>query len=100
VSDWLFRHRHYLWLSVAFVASRVLLYELGLRFELILTWMFLSDPAQLSSELYSTLLYFHAFPPGMNVLTGVGRHRGPPPQGEPAAGPVFGLGGGRVKKQL
>ena len=61
----------YLVLSAAFLVSRVVLYWLGLRFNLILTWMFLADSAELESDFLGTLYYFHAFPPGMNVLTGV-----------------------------
>ena len=53
------------------IASRILLYALGLRFKLILDWMFLADPLDLRKHLLETVYYFHAFPPGMNLLTGV-----------------------------
>lgn len=64
-------------LSVAFLVSRVLLYWAGLRFRLDLTWMFLADPRELESALASTVYHFHAFPPGMNVLTGLLLKLGP-----------------------
>lgn len=64
-------YRDYLLLSGAFLLSRVLFYLLGLRFNLILTWMFLADRLELESALARTVYYFHAFPPGMNVLTGL-----------------------------
>src|SRR5688572_7276407 len=35
-----------------------------------LDWMFLADPADLRERLLETVYYFHAFPPGMNLLTG------------------------------
>lgn len=60
----------YLWLALAFLASRVVLYALGLRFKLVLDWMFLADPRDLSEQLWHTVFQFHAFPPGMNLLTG------------------------------
>jgi hypothetical protein len=58
-------------LSVLFVVSRVALYVAGLRFSFSLDWMWLSDPADLRERLLETLVYFHAFPPGMNGLTGL-----------------------------
>lgn len=58
-------------LSVVFLASRVLLYFAGLRMHLELDWMFLSDPADLRERLLETVYYFHAYPPGMNLLTGL-----------------------------
>ena len=58
-------------LGVAVIASRIVLYALGLRFRLVLDWMFLADPADLRDHLFETIRYFHAFPPGMNMLTGV-----------------------------
>ena len=33
--------------------------------------MWLSDPADLRDRLLETLYYCHAFPPGMNLLTGL-----------------------------
>jgi hypothetical protein len=35
-----------------------------------LDWMWLADPADLRDRLAETLWYFHAFPPGMDLLTG------------------------------
>lgn len=58
-------------LSLAFAVSRLSLYWLGLRFNLILDWMFLSDPSWLRQRLLETVYYFHAYPPGMNLLTGL-----------------------------
>ncbi len=58
-------------LSLIFVVSRAALLSAGLRFDFSLNWMWLSDPADLSDRLLETIYYFHAFPPGMNLLTGV-----------------------------
>lgn len=57
-------------LAAAFVASRVLLAIFGLEFSFSLDWMFLADPADLEQRLLRTLWDFHAFPPGMNLLSG------------------------------
>jgi hypothetical protein len=57
-------------LGVLFVISRLVLYAAGLRFELDLRWMFLADPAALRDHLLQSVVYFHAYPPGMNLLTG------------------------------
>src|SRR5262249_16008212 len=54
-----------------FVMSRVVLHAMGLQFVLDLRWMFLADPAALKDRLAQTIFYFHAFPPGMNLLTGL-----------------------------
>lgn len=60
-----------IWLLGAFfVISRLVLYAAGLRFELDLRWMFLADPAALRDHLLQSVFYFHAYPPGMNLLTG------------------------------
>ncbi|HEY3593411.1 MAG TPA: hypothetical protein VGL13_06040, partial [Polyangiaceae bacterium] len=58
-------------LAIVFVASRLVLLALGLRFELDVRWMFLADTAALRDHLFQSILYFHAYPPGMNVLTGL-----------------------------
>jgi hypothetical protein len=58
-------------LSVLFAVSRIALYAFGLRFKLVLDWMFLADLADLRERLWETLYYFHAFPPGWNLLTGI-----------------------------
>lgn len=63
--------RAHLALSAIFLVTRVGLYAAGLRFKLDLAWMFLSDPAALRERLFETVYYFHAFAPGMNILTGV-----------------------------
>jgi hypothetical protein len=61
----------YLLLSALFIATRIALYALGLRFKLVLDWMFLADLADLRERLWETIYYFHAFPPGWNLLTGI-----------------------------
>lgn len=53
-----------------FVATRVAIHALGVRFNLDLAWMFLADPAALQERLLETVYYFHAFAPGTNLLTG------------------------------
>ena len=58
-------------LSALFVVSRLLLDRIGLRFSFSVDWMWLADPADLRDRLIETLVYFHAFPPGINALTGV-----------------------------
>ena len=58
-------------LLVLFPLSRVGFHLLGLRFNADIQWMFLSDPAALRERLLETLYYFHAFPPGMNLITGL-----------------------------
>jgi hypothetical protein len=65
------RYREYAWLSAAFVVSRLVLHVIGLRMHLELDWMFLADPGDLRGRLLETVVYFHAFPPAMNLLTGV-----------------------------
>jgi hypothetical protein len=62
---WLASH---VWLSVAFIAARVALSVAGLSMNFDLRWMWLADPADLREHFWHTLFYFHAFPPGMNVL--------------------------------
>lgn len=63
--------RAYAVVSVLYVCTRAALALAGLRFSFSLDWMWLSDPADLRERLVETLFYFHAFPPGMNVLTGM-----------------------------
>jgi len=63
--------RAHIFLSLLFVLSRVALDVAGVRFQFSLDWMWLSDPADLRDRLLETLYYFHAFPPGMNLLTGL-----------------------------
>jgi len=66
------QHWHeYAIVSLAFVSTRLLLYSLGLQFNFSLDWMWLSDPADLQDRLLQTVFYFHAFPPGMDFLTGI-----------------------------
>src|SRR5687767_10980677 len=57
--------------SLLYVISRVALAALGVPFDFALDWMWLSDPADLRERLAETLYYYHAFPPGMNLLTGI-----------------------------
>src|SRR5688572_6958591 len=65
------RLREYIFLSLIFVVSRAALLLAGIRFDFSLDWMWLSDPADLRDRLLETLYYYHAFPPGMNLLTGM-----------------------------
>ena len=66
------RHwREHAAITLAFVASRLILGAVGLRFNFSLDWMWLSDPADLQNRLLQTIYYFHAFPPGMDLFTGV-----------------------------
>ena len=65
------RWREHVRLSLLFLATRLVLYALGLRFNLELVWMFMGDPADLEHRLAQTLYYFHAYPPGMNLLAGL-----------------------------
>ena len=62
--------REYRILAAVFVASRVLLALLGFEFAFSLDWMFLADPSDLARRLLPTVWDFHAFPPGMNLLSG------------------------------
>jgi hypothetical protein len=63
-------HPHAL-LSAAYLLTRLVLYLRGLRFEFALDWMWMADPLDLATRLGETLFYFHAFPPGINALTGL-----------------------------
>jgi hypothetical protein len=66
------RHaREHLALSGLCVASRLALHAAGFRLNLVLDWMFLSDLDDLRERLVATVYYFHAYPPGMDLLTGV-----------------------------
>jgi hypothetical protein len=66
------RHwREYALVALAFVLSRLSLHLIGLRFNFSLDWMWLSDPADLQERLLQTIYYFHAFPPGMDALSGI-----------------------------
>lgn len=44
---------------------------LGVRLNFDLAWMFLADPKELHDKLFETAFYFHAYPPGMNILAGL-----------------------------
>src|SRR5687767_3075486 len=65
------RLREHIFLSLIFVVSRAALLWAGIRFDFSLDWMWLGDPADLRDRLLETLYYFHAFPPGMNLMTGI-----------------------------
>jgi hypothetical protein len=58
-------------LCALFVISRLGLRALGLPYSLELNWMFLDDPARLEHHLLDSLVSFHVYPPGMNILTGL-----------------------------
>ena len=57
--------------AAVFLASRLMLFGAGLRFNFSLDWMWLSDPADLQNRLLQTVYYFHAFPPGMDLFSGI-----------------------------
>jgi hypothetical protein len=40
-------------------------------YEFSMAWMFLADPADLRERFVQTLIYFHVYPPGMNILSGL-----------------------------
>jgi hypothetical protein len=61
----------HVFLSLIFIVSRVALALAGLQFSFSLDWMWMADPLDLRDRLAETLYYFHAFPPGMNLVTGV-----------------------------
>lgn len=61
----------YLSVSLVYLLSRLLLAQGGLPFGFELDWMWLADPADLTDRLGETVWFFHAFPPGMNLLTAV-----------------------------
>jgi len=63
--------RAHVWLSLLYALSRAALWLAGLPFRFDLDWMWLADPGDLRDRLGETLYYFHAFPPGMDVLTGI-----------------------------
>ena len=63
--------REHIVVTLTFVLSRLILYLAGLRFKFSLDWMWLSDPADLQDRLLQTIYYFHAFPPGMDLLSGI-----------------------------
>ncbi len=58
-------------LCALFVISRLAVRALGLRYSLQLNWMFIDDPARLQHHLLDSLVSFHVYPPGMNILTGL-----------------------------
>lgn len=58
-------------LSLVFILSRLALDLAGMPFGFSLDWMWLADPTDLRTRLLETLYFFHAFPPGMNLATGL-----------------------------
>ncbi len=62
--------RDHLLILIIVLGSRSALYAAGLRFNLDLGWMFLSDPSDLRERPFETVYFFHAFAPGMNLITG------------------------------
>ncbi len=61
----------HLGLSVVYILSRAVLRLAGLPFRFDLDWMWLADPGDLRDRLLETLYYYHSFPPGMDLLTGI-----------------------------
>lgn len=59
------------WLSGVVLATRLLLHAFGFRFNFELNWMFLCDPRELRERAFDCVYYFHAYPPGMNLLASV-----------------------------
>lgn len=57
--------------GLVYLLTRAVLAAAGLPFVASLDWMWVADPIDLRDDLVHTLLYFHAFPPGMNALTGM-----------------------------
>jgi len=62
------RWREHAWLSGLFMATRLALHALGFRFNFELDWLFLCDPTDLRTRAFDCVYYFHAYPPGMNLL--------------------------------
>jgi hypothetical protein len=60
--------REHAWLSGFFLATRLALQAFGFRFNFELDWMFLCDPSDLRARAFDCVYYFHAYPPGMNLL--------------------------------
>src|SRR5688572_22583377 len=63
--------REYALVSLAFAATRLVILSLGFQFNFSLDWMWLSDPADLQDRLLQAIYYFHAFPAGMGLFTGI-----------------------------
>jgi hypothetical protein len=63
--------REYGPICLAFLATRLALHAAGLRLNLDVRWMFLDDLEALHHQLLQTIYYFHAFAPGMNLITGL-----------------------------
>jgi SAM-dependent methyltransferase len=71
MGHWRQHLREHLVISAVFLVSRAALIWSGVRFDFSLDWMWLSDPADLRDRLLETLYYYHAFPPGMDLMTGI-----------------------------
>jgi len=82
----------YLLVSAAYVVSRALLWWADLPFNFSLDWMWLADPGDLRDRLVETLWYYHAFPPGMDLLTGLLLKAAGPEAGRLAQGLFWLLG--------
>ncbi|HWP08332.1 MAG TPA: hypothetical protein VNN72_21470 [Polyangiaceae bacterium] len=63
--------REHVLLSVSFLIVRLILAASGLRYDFDLNWMFLSDPVDLVGRPFDCVYYFHAYPPGMNLLASI-----------------------------
>ena len=62
------RAREHALLTLLFALSRVALSVAGLRFNYDFDWLFFADPSDLRVRPWDTLLHFHLYPPGMNLL--------------------------------
>ena len=71
VKTWGPSRRPYAWLASLICTTRLAMAGWGVPFNFELRWMFLADSTDLTDRLAQTVWNFHAFPPGMNVLTGL-----------------------------
>lgn len=58
-------------LTVAYAVAHLAIDAAGLPFELSVDWMWMADAGDLRDRLLATLYYYGAFPPGMNLATGL-----------------------------
>jgi hypothetical protein len=58
-------------LTLVYTFAHLAIDAAGLPFELSVDWMWMADAGDLRNRLIETLYYYGAFPPGMNLLTGL-----------------------------